>query len=991
MIRGFLVPGPRRRNVLIAALGVVVIAVGSGVGIYVYSRAHRPVQQPAARNGAAPTPATVGAQSVAESQQAVLLSVVSTKPADGTLAIAPDTSITLAFNLAVNPAAVKSFLTVQATNAGSPIAPGALSAGNTANEVVFKPSPKFDFGASVNVTVRGGLKSLDGSELSNDYSFAFTTVADPRSVLFIADYRQARLVNAPSGRPLSLTVQAGTAVPSATRIMTYQASAKDVLASLVYSSTAGYASNAIDTSAMRLVDNGGTSLTASGARTSNVVNDVVVTVSQPDGIYLIVAADANVQYGAVWVDFSRYGILLRQDDQRVIVAGVDLTTGATTPNFNITFYNLLNGVHSKLAGSFSGTAQFAAVFPAGFDVAVATSGGQEVIVPMAAPETGADIRVAANLSQQPQIFLTTDRSAYQKGEVVKFAGVVRLSNDQVYAVNGGVKLALWTWLSEKNLTVASVAADGTFAGSFTIPAAAFTSDGTDARLTLFAGALNGRRFDPNVLTTSTQIVALAAHAPTSTLAVALDKPSYVTGDPVVASISGLNAQGKPLAGATVKVSIYSTQHAVQPAEVDSFPAPTSWGEPIVEGVSVPLDAAGHAEYPMTAKVARKAAEREVTIAVRYGTGKAQAVAASTAIFYQATDEVFLLPARSWYQRGETVVAPFVVETRGGARVPNLPMAYELDRIDYQGDQTITTVVASGTVNSDGDGLGTIRATYTGPPSSLLLRIKGKDLSGNEFEDARDLTVGMPSDANPQLDVATDKIAYRVGDSATLTVTSPVAVNALLSLERGRVHEYRWLSLTKGDNAVTVKITPDLAPGFTAVFSQFHDGAYMTEEFPVYVNNSSRLLKVTATPDKVSYVKGETAHLTISVADSGDVPVQATLLADGYPARMSAYKLVDQASIAAAFLTPNPLGTNGSSSLLGIGTFGGGCGGGGDFGAVDATYAGQTMIWVTNLATDPTGHATISVPVSQSGAVRFVVRASTAASAWGQAESDIDVK
>ncbi|HEV8597369.1 MAG TPA: Ig-like domain-containing protein, partial [Candidatus Dormibacteraeota bacterium] len=127
---------------------MVVIAVGSGVGIYVYSQAHRPVQQPTARNGAAPTPATVGAQSVAESQQAVLLSVVSSKPADGTVGIAPDTSITLAFNLAVNPAAVKSFLTVQATNAGSPIAAGALSAGNTANEVVFKPSPKFDFGAS---------------------------------------------------------------------------------------------------------------------------------------------------------------------------------------------------------------------------------------------------------------------------------------------------------------------------------------------------------------------------------------------------------------------------------------------------------------------------------------------------------------------------------------------------------------------------------------------------------------------------------------------------------------------------------------------------------------------------------------------------------------------------------------------------------------------------------------------------------------------------
>ncbi len=100
MIRGFLVPGPRRRNVLIAALGVVVIAVGSGVGIYVYSRAHRPVQQPAARNGAAPTPAPVGAQTVDDSQQAVLLSVVSTNPVDGNTGIAPNTSITLRLPLA---------------------------------------------------------------------------------------------------------------------------------------------------------------------------------------------------------------------------------------------------------------------------------------------------------------------------------------------------------------------------------------------------------------------------------------------------------------------------------------------------------------------------------------------------------------------------------------------------------------------------------------------------------------------------------------------------------------------------------------------------------------------------------------------------------------------------------------------------------------------------------------------------------------------------
>src|SRR5438309_675657 len=91
----------------------------------------------------------------------------------------------------------------------------------------------------------------------------------------------------PSTRP-------GVAVPPGVAIKPSQPSAKDLLAGLVYP-TNGYANNPIDTSSMRLVNNGGTSLTASGARTTTIANGVSVTVSQPDGIYLVVAADASSQ------------------------------------------------------------------------------------------------------------------------------------------------------------------------------------------------------------------------------------------------------------------------------------------------------------------------------------------------------------------------------------------------------------------------------------------------------------------------------------------------------------------------------------------------------------------------------------------------------------------------------------------------------------------------------------------------------------------------
>src|SRR5438874_1033200 len=220
-----------------------------------------------------PMRGVAGSKTVGEPKQAVTLTVVSTTPGNGSAAIPLASPITLAFNLAVNPASVNSFLSVQATNSGGPSAMGTVAQGKTPNEVVFKPSAKFDFGSSVNVTVRSGLTSLDGAPLSNDFSFNFTTLADPRSVLFMAGYGQARLVNGPSGRPVSLSIQAGTSVPAGISIKTYQASAKDLLASLVYSSN-GYANNTIDTSSMRPVDNGGTSLTASGARTSAVASNV---------------------------------------------------------------------------------------------------------------------------------------------------------------------------------------------------------------------------------------------------------------------------------------------------------------------------------------------------------------------------------------------------------------------------------------------------------------------------------------------------------------------------------------------------------------------------------------------------------------------------------------------------------------------------------------------------------------------------------------------
>jgi len=130
-------------------------------------------------------------------------------------------------------------------------------------------------------------------------------------------------------------------------------------------------------------------------------------------------------------------------------------------------------------------------------------------------------------------------------------------------------------------------------------------------------------------------------------------------------------------------------------------------------------------------------------------------------------------------------------------------------------------------------------------------------------------------------------------------------------------------------------------------------------------------------------------VTIAVTDAGGAAVAASALADGFDARMSAFKLVDKDSIAGTFLTPDRLTTNGTSSLLGIGIWGGRCGGGFYTPGPDPVYVGQAAVWAPDVAVDASGHATLDVPLSTP--VRLVVFVATKDSGWGQAEIDLSAQ
>src|ERR1051326_3126560 len=372
----------RSRIVLIAVAAVVLVG-GSAAGIfYIHGRTSQTAAGgiPASARPSAPPTVAVGKQTVEKTAAAEFLTVAGTSPAQSATGVPLDSPIAITFNLPVDPEAVGRSVNIL------PAVQGAWSQGATDATARFTPASSFTAGAPISVVVHSGLASRDGFALESDFQFGFVTQVQSDGVLFQAGNNVAKLYNAQSGKPVTITLQTGDQVPQDISIQTYKASINDVLAALVYDKNFTYATTPIDTSHLQLLDTKGP-----------VKNNDQFTVSRPDGIYLLVATDAAGQYGRMWLDVSKYGLLMRQDDQRIVVAGEDLTTGDATPTFNITFYTLKGKIIGTTQASFSGTAEFPAKYPVAYDLAVATSGSEVLVMPMDAPQTGADIKVIQDL------------------------------------------------------------------------------------------------------------------------------------------------------------------------------------------------------------------------------------------------------------------------------------------------------------------------------------------------------------------------------------------------------------------------------------------------------------------------------------------------------------------------------------------------------------------------------------------------------------------
>ncbi|MGE3064222.1 MAG: alpha-2-macroglobulin [Hyphomicrobiaceae bacterium] len=251
--------------------------------------------------------------------------------------------------------------------------------------------------------------------------------------------------------------------------------------------------------------------------------------------------------------------------------------------------------------------------------------------------------------------------------------------------------------------------------------------------------------------------------------------------------------------------------------------------------------------------------------------------------------------------GDTAAFNAVLLDASGKAVAAKDLKWELLRLDrrwqwYNRDgswayetTTHTRRIASGSADATADkpaeiaakvGWGRYRLEVSSPDGAAVSSIEFN--AGYWAEEAAE---------SPEiLDVALDKTAYRVGDTARIKITSRVAGKALVAVLGSGLLATKEVDLPAGGGEVTMKVEKDWAPGAYATVLHYRAMDEKAKRMPnraiglrwVAVDQSDNTLKVAmdvpekiksgsqlVVPVKLGGLKtGEEAHVTIAAVDVG---------------------------------------------------------------------------------------------------------------------------
>ncbi len=619
-------------------------------------------------------------------------------------------------------------------------------------------------------------------------------------------------------------------------------------------------------------------------------------------------------------------------------------------------------------------------------------------------------------------FIYTDRPIYRPGQVVHYKGIFRLDNDASYQLPPlGEKVLVNIYDAEGKLISKeekAIGPYGTISGDLTL--------GDEASLGYYRieAAIGEER-------TEGFFQVAEYRKPEFEVSLKTDKDSYIQGEKIAVTVSAIYYFGQPVKEAKVYWSVMSRDYFFHHPDYPYYEfTDYEWGEewkgPYGESIASgegKTDSQGLFSFTIPADISTKKLSQYFTIDVRVVDVDGREVASQAFATVHKGEFYIGLAPRSWVGKvGEKQQVDLaMVKTPGRDGFPTSVTVVVSKHRWYsvqeeQEDGTFRwvtkvedTPILTTTVKLDEKGRGVVEFTPD-EGGTYKVSASARDRLGNEIRSATYLWissheyVSWPRAKELKVDLIPDKKEYRPGDTARILIPSPYPkpVNALLTVERGRIMEHKVLTVAPGGFTVEVPLTERHVPNVYVSVILLRGEAgdetiepYRTGYIKLPVSPESKLLQVQITPDREKAGPGEEVSFEVKVTDSQGKGVKTEL----------SLALVDKALLALAerpsslvqtFWQERPLSVNTSASLavsaerFALARGKGGGGGLEEFAPIRREFL-DTAYWVASLETDAQGYARITVKLPDNLTTwRMDAKGVTTSELMGEGQKDLVV-